>query len=281
MDGRAQAAAKRAQEPLWSLEGTYAALYRAHVPVDFVHLDELKRGEAQRYQVLYLPYSYALDDDAGKALREYVRNGGTLWADGLLAWKNEYGEIRSRIPGALGDVFGADAPEVDAVGDPYSVTAANEQAGELWHLPLELKGAQVLLRDRDGKPFAVRHSFGKGEAIYYASALTLAYRRRNNELVQRWIAQPAVAAEADAPVKLEKGADAISFRVLAAHGKTFVVLSNWGPTGAVTVRFAGDYAKVVDALSGAAMATAHSHGVTHVTGPLPSGAVLVLEASKN
>ena len=175
-----------------------------------------------------------------------MRNGGTLWADGLLAWKNEYGEIGSRIPGALGDVFGADAPEVEPVGNPYSVTAANEQAGELWQLPLELKGAQVLLRDRDGKPFAVRHSFGKGEAIYYASALTLAYRRRNNELVQRWIAQPAVAAKADAPVKLEKGADAISFRVLAAHGKTFVVLSNWGPTGAVTVRFAGDYAKVVE-----------------------------------
>ena len=50
MDGRAQAAAKRAQEPLWSLEGTYAALHRAHVPVDFVHLDELKSGAAQRYQ---------------------------------------------------------------------------------------------------------------------------------------------------------------------------------------------------------------------------------------
>ena len=169
MDGRTQAAAKRAQEPLWSLEGTYAALHRAHIPVDFVHLDELKSGAAQRYSVLYLPYSYALDDQAVQALRDYVQNGGTLWADGLPAWKNEYGELRPRIPGGLGDVFGADASDIYPVEKPYSVTAANEQAGELWKLPLVMKGGQVLVRDREGKPFAVRHQFGKGQAIYFAT----------------------------------------------------------------------------------------------------------------
>ena len=166
MDGRAQAAAKRAQEPLWSLVGAYTALHRAHIPVDFVHLEELKNGAAQRYRVLYLPYSYALDDQAVQAIRDYVQNGGTLWADGLLAWKNEYGELRPRIPGGLGDVFGADASDVYPVEKPYSVTDANEQGGELWKLPLAMKGGQVLLRDREGQPFAIRHQFGKGQAIY-------------------------------------------------------------------------------------------------------------------
>ena len=71
--------------------------------------------------------------------------------------------LRSRIPGALGDVFGADATDVYPVEKPYSVTAANEQAGELWNLPLVMKGGQILVRDRDGKPFAVRHPFGKGQ----------------------------------------------------------------------------------------------------------------------
>jgi len=278
MDGRAQAAAKRSQEPLWSLEGTYAALYRAHVPVDFVHVQQLKSGEAQRYRVLYLPYSYALDDDAVKALREYVQNGGTLWADGLPAWKNEYGEVRSRIPGALGDVFGADASEVDPVEKPYSVTAANEQAGELWQLPLRLKAAQVLLRDRDGIPFAIRHQFGKGQAIYYPTALTLAYRRRNNELVQQWIAQAALSANVDAPVRLEKGSGRISFRALTEPDRAFAVLSSWGQTETVTVSFAGDYVKIIDALSGATMTPIRSNGKTLVTKSLPAGQVLVLEA---
>ncbi len=280
MDGRAQATARREQEPLWSLQGTYTALHRTHIPVDFVHLQELKSGAAQRYSVLYLPYSYALDDQAVEALRKYVQAGGTLWADGLPAWKNEYGEVRPRIPGAMGDVFGADASEVDPVEKPYSVTAANEQAGELWRLPLEMKGAQVLIRDREGKPFAIRHQFGKGQAIYFATALTLAYQRRNNEQVQKWIVQPALAANAEMPMKLEKGSGQISFRALAGPGKAFAVLSNWGQTETVVVSFSGDYKKVVNALSGTLVKSTMVGGKTLVTMSLPAGGVLVLEAEK-
>jgi beta-galactosidase len=280
MDGRTQAAAKRAQEPLWSLEGTYAALHRSHIPVDFVHLQELKSGAAQRYSVLYLPYAYALDDQAVQALRDYVQNGGTLWADGLMAWKNEYGELRPRIPGGMGDVFGADAGDVYPVEKPYSATAANEQGGELWKLPLILKGGQVLVRDREGKPFAVRHQFGKGQAIYFATALTLAYRRRNNEQVHQWIVQPALTANASAPVKLEKGSGQISFRALEGPGKAFAVLSNWGQADTAVVSFAGDYAKVVNALSSDTLKPTRANGKTVVTMPLPADAVLVLEAQK-
>jgi beta-galactosidase len=278
LEGRNQAAAKRTQEPLWSLEGTYAALHRAHIPVDFVHLQELKTGVAQRYKVLYLPYCYALDDQAVQAIRDYVQNGGTLWADGLPAWKNEYGEVRPRIPGGLGDVFGADASEVYPVDEPYSVTAANEQGGELWKLPLVMKGGQVLMRDREGKPFAVRNQFGKGQATYFATALALAYRRRNNEQVQRWIVQPALAANADTPLKLEKGSGQVSFRALEGPGRAFAVLSNWGQAETVVVSFAGDYARVVNALSGAAVKLTRATGKTVVTVPLQADSVLVLEA---
>jgi beta-galactosidase len=280
LDGRAQAAAKRVQEPLLSLQGTYSALRRAHVDLDFVHLDELKSGAAQRYSVLYLPYSYALDDQAVEALRTYVQKGGTLWADGLPAWKNEYGEVRPRIPGGLGEVFGADAGEVVPVDKPYSVTASNEQAGELWKLPLVLKGGEVLLRDREGKPFAVRHPFGQGQAIYYATALTLAYRERNNEQVGKWIAQPALAANSGTPVKLEKGSGRITFRALEGPGSAFAVLSNWGPAETVVVSFAGDYKKVVNALSGAAVTLTRTNGRTMVTMPLAADGVLLLEAQK-
>jgi hypothetical protein len=280
IDGRTQAVAKRAQEPLWSLEGTYAALYRAHIPVEFVHLQELKTGATERYRVLYLPYSYALDDQAVEAVRDYVRDGGTVWADGLPAWKNEYGEVRSRIPGALGDVFGADASDVYPVEKPYSVSAANEQAGELWKLPLEMKGGQVLVRDREGKPFAVRHEFGKGQAIYFATALTLAYRRRNNQQVQKWIVQPALKANASTPVKLERGSGRISFRALEGPGRAFAVLSNWGQADTVEVSFQGDYTKVLNALSGRDVKLTRGKGKTVATMLLPAGGVSVLEAQK-
>ena len=239
-----------------------------------------KSGAARRYSVLYLPYSYALDDQAVQALRDYVQNGGTLWADGLPAWKNEYGEMRPRIPGGLGDVFGADASDIDPVEKPYSVTAADEQGGELWKLPLVMKGGQVLVRDSEGRPFAVRHQFGKGQAIYFATALTLAYRRRNNEQVRKWIVQPALAANDGMPVKLEKGSGEISFRALEAPGRAFAVLSNWGQAETVVVSFPGDYAKVVNALSGTAVKPTRTNGKMVVTMPLPAAEILVLEAQK-
>ena len=50
---------------------------------------------------------------------------------------------------------------------PYSVTAENEEGGEFWRLPLELKGAEVVLRTPDGKPFEVRHAYGKGQVIVF------------------------------------------------------------------------------------------------------------------
>jgi hypothetical protein len=143
-----------------------------------------------------------------------------------------------------------------------------------------IKGGQVLVRDREGKPFAVRHPFGKGQAIYFATALTLAYRRRNNEQVQKWIIQPALAANASTPVKLEKGSGQISFRALEGPGRAFAVLSNWGQAETVVVSFAGDYAKVVNALSGAAVKLTRASGKTVVTVPLQAEAVLVLEAQK-
>ena len=143
-----------------------------------------------------------------------------------------------------------------------------------------MKGGQVLVRDREGKPFAVRHQFGKGQAIYFASALTLAYRRRNNEQVQKWIIQPALAANAGAPVKLEKGSGQISFRALEAPGRAFAVLSNWGPAETVTVSFTGEYTRVADALSGAALQPTRAGGKTTVTAALGAEKALVLVAHK-
>ena len=180
-----------------SLRGCYLALHRAHVPTDFVDLDQLKGGELQQYDVLYIPYSYALDDAAIAALKTYVREGGTLWADGLTGWKDATGTIRPTIPGGLTDLFGVEATDLYPVqpDHPYSVTAENEEGGELWRLPLELKGAEVVLSTPDGKPFEVKHAYGKGQVLYFESAVSLAYDMRFNPVVQQWIVAPSLADE--------------------------------------------------------------------------------------
>ena len=274
LDGEWQ---KRQADVQEALSGCYLALLRAHIPARFVDIDQLKRGELKQYPVLYAPVAYALDDAGIAALMEYVKQGGTLWADGLTAWKNERGKIRPAIPGGLADVFGVEATDIYPVQPerPYSVTAQNEQGGELWKLPLELKGAEVVTRDHEGNPFAVKHAFGKGQVFYFASAVSLAYKRRNNPLVQRWITEPAQRQAAEMPVQLKQGSDKVIFRGLVGTSGSAAILSNWGETQDVAVTFRGVH-KVKDAITGEAVPVTAEGGNTTAKMRLAAGIAAVL-----
>jgi beta-galactosidase len=278
LDDRTQ---HRGDEVEESLMGCYMALHRAHIPTRFVDIDQLRTGSLGGYDVLYIPYSYAMDDQAVAALRDFASKGGTLWADGLTAWKNETGEIRPTIPGGLSDLFGIQASDIYPVkaDEPYSVTSQNERGGELWKLPFELKGAEVILRDRQGKPFATKHHFGKGQAIYFESAVTLGNFKRDNPLVQQWIIDPAMKVQANALVRVKQAPSMVGFRGLLHTSGPVAILTNWGDTDTVVVSFRGDYA-VADTLTGAPVEVTHQQGTTLATVKLPAGAVSVLRASK-
>jgi beta-galactosidase len=279
LDGRSQHRTGEVEE---SFRGCYLALHRAHVPTDFVDLDQLKRGEVQKYDVLYLPYSYALDDAAIEALKTYVRNGGTLWADGVTGWKDATGQIRPTIPGGLTELFGVEATDLYPVqpDHPYSVTAENEQGGELWKLPLQLKGAEIVLRTPDGQPFEVKHAFGKGQVFYFESAVSLAYDMRFNPTVQQWIVAPSLSSTSDQRVTLSKGSREIMFRGMVQPGGLSAVLSNWGDAQKAVVNFRGNY-QVIDAVTGESVPVTEENGRTLATINMQAGAVAVLKASKS
>lgn len=279
IDGATQ---HRTGEASLSLIGCFEALRRQHVPVTFIDIDELESGGANQYEVLYLPYSYAIDDRAIPALKEFVQKGGTLWADGLLGWKNEYGAIRPDLPGGLSEVFGWNSyvADVDPVEQPYSVTEANDEVGELWEIPLKLQGAQVVVKDREGRPFATEHAYGKGKAIYYGSALTLGYFHRGNPTVEKWIASPAVQAESNSLVQLVKGSDQVGFRSLHHRSGPVAVLTNWGEATKVEMRFRGKYATVTNLLGNAPVRVTHRGQDTHAELTLAAGKPCVLKASR-
>jgi hypothetical protein len=74
----------------------------------------------------------------------------------------------------------------------------------------------------------VEKTFGKGRAIYYGTALTLGYLRRENAQVADWIARPAIEASRDLPVKLGAGTGLVSLRVMQAGRRWLAILNNWG-----------------------------------------------------
>lgn len=279
LDGRTQ---HRQGEVTESLLGCYLALHRAHVATQFVDLDQLKSGALQQYDVLYMPGSYAIDDDAIAAIKQYVSDGGTLWADGLTAWKDAYGNIRSEIPGGMTDLFGVEATDIYPLQPthPYSVTQAKEDGGELFRLPLELKGAEVVLRTSDGKPFEIRHAYGKGHVCYFGSAVALSYARGENSLVQQWIISSAVSEADNQEVSMLQGSGKILFRGMVLTDGSAAILTNWGDDERVVVSFRGIYA-VTDAISGKSLPVTEESGHTLVTLNLSAGAVAVLRTIKS
>jgi beta-galactosidase GanA len=279
IDGQTQ---HRTHEAALSLMGCHKALRRKHVPTAFLDIDQLKSGKASGYDVLYLPYCYSIDDGGVEALKDFVQNGGTLWADGLVGWKNEYGDIRPDLPGGLSEVFGwtSYVAGVEPVEEPYSVTGAGELGGELWKIRLQLQGAQVVMRDREGRSFATEHAFGKGKAIYYGAAVTLAYFQRDNPQVLEWIAAPAINANSDSLVQLVRAPDQVGFRSLHHPSGPLAILTNWGQDTEIEIRFRGRYGTVTDPLTNTEVKVTHREQSTYVELTLQAGKACVVKANK-
>lgn len=255
LDGRASDNGKK--DAMLSLWGCHRALQAAHVPVDFVDMDELCRGVASQYRVLYLPYCYAMDHQAAVAIRRYVEQGGTIWADAMIGWKDQYGRIAAKAPGELSDVFGFQLHDVKPEDQPFALSAKGDQAGERWRVRLTVQDADVLLRASDGEPIATRKNFGRGEAYYYATALSLGYFKHADPTAHRWISDAACRASAELPVQLASASDRVVLRGMTASEKRIAVLINWGEAEDVTVWFAGRFGRVIDIASHAAVRTAN------------------------
>jgi beta-galactosidase len=250
-----------ADEAMHSLMGCYKALHRRHVAVDFIESSELEAGAAAKYKTLYLPYSYALTARSCEALRGYVQDGGTIWADGLVAWKDEQGRSFKLPPGPLSDVFGFTLDDIDARWD----------SEELWRCVVGKLAptAKVLQKDAAGRTQAVTNAFGKGRAIYYNSALAYACLRRETPEIVRAIAEPALA-NSTPPVTISTPLTHVSARILEAPNRVAVILNSWGAAGPVTLRFP-TATQATDLLTGARLPT--SAGQTSIT--LRAGATVI------
>jgi hypothetical protein len=137
----------------------------------------------------------------------------------------------------------------------------------------------VVLRTPDGKPFEVKHTFGKGQVFYFESAVSLAYDMRSNPTVQQWIVAPSVAGESVENVSLLQGSREILFRGMVQPEGLAAVLTNWGDTQKAVVSFLGDY-KVVDTITGETVPVTEEKGRTQATVNMQAGAVAILKATK-
>jgi beta-galactosidase len=261
-----------------SMLGCHRALCERQIPVDFINEDDLRSGKAARYAVLYLPFSYVMDDTVVAAVRRYVSEGGTVWADGPVSWKDERGWPRAAITGGLADVFGAQADDIQPATAPFRLTPRDKEAGDTMRLPLTLRGAEVLAKDAHGQPVATRHRHGKGEAIYFATALTRGYHLHPDPQAGEWIAAPARAHARAMDVSATTKAPRVFFRGLKCADGLAAILTNPGPECRVRVAFRGGAREVEDTLTGRRYKAASRNGVSEIEARVPAGGVTVLLA---
>jgi hypothetical protein len=261
-----------------SLLGCHRALCERQIPVDFIQEEQLKRGDAARYAVLYLPHTYALDNDTLAALRRYVAAGGTIWADGLMAWKDEYSKVRTEMPGGLVDVFGVKVDDIEVVPGEFPLTRRDSRGGEAIRLRLALQGAEVIEQGADGSPAATRHRYGKGTAILFGTALTWGYHKHPEPQVGDWIAAPAVPVARAMAVSATTKAPRVFFRGLQGPDGLAAILTNPGPECRATVTFRGAVADVSDVLAGRQLKPALRQGASEIEVTVPAGGACVLRA---
>ncbi len=273
-----------------SMLGPYRALFPLSVPVDFIHIDEVASGKASRYKLLYLPYPLMINETTGRALREYVQNGGSLVSEARLAWNDERGRAKEIIPGyGLHEVCGCretavqqtptGKTEMQLSADFAGLNAGEKVNGSLYEetlTPLS-PAARVVAKFADGSPAIVASDFGKGRMITVGTFLGNAYEVARDETSARFIralldwagvVRPVEASDPNVEVRmLESGSDRLMFAF--NHGAS--------ATPTITLRTADGAYTARDLESGQKMDLSAENGRLTFRKEIPPGGVAVLD----
>ncbi len=199
-----------------SVYGAFLALYHHHHQVDVVPTQFLLEQDITRYDVIYYPFPYYMEDDVAARLEAYVRAGGALIGEAF------FGGIRAsdglhalRMPGlGFDEVFGvreglstmgaagfnayeeiagvADLPSdhvpIRVEADIPGVDPGETICGYRFAEELRPGRAEVLARFPDGRVAVTRAAHGSGSAICIGSLLAYRYGHEEDEAVGRLLA---------------------------------------------------------------------------------------------
>jgi hypothetical protein len=158
----------------------YTALADAQMPVDIIGEEEiLEDGALGRYRALYVGDLH-VDSRAQQKIKDWVADGGTLWASYAALGRQEYDEPST----AMDEVFGLKSrgplepqPSIRAKPQPPAAKVtviqnellpAFEFDGSYCQPKYELSTGKALGQFADGSPAIVHNRFGQGQAFLNA-----------------------------------------------------------------------------------------------------------------
>ncbi len=126
------------------------------------------------YKLLIVPADYVMDDGSAEAIRNYIRNGGTVVMTAFSAKVDESSQwFDTPLPGRLSDVFGIRTSEFYRPSAPpeLSLNGQTEKATVSFYEVLEPRTAKTLAafsNTPEKTPAITVNNYGKGKAIYVA-----------------------------------------------------------------------------------------------------------------
>ncbi|MFC8140955.1 beta-galactosidase [Streptomyces paradoxus] len=154
----------------------YEALYDRHLTVDFAHPE----ADLSRYPLVVVPALYLMTEAAGRNLKAYVEQGGTLVVSYFSGIVDEHDAVHEgAYPGPLRDVLGLTVEEFSPLlpGERVRVTGLDgtELSADVWTEFVVPRGAETVSVYADGLtaglPAVTRHRLGEGTAWYVSTRL--------------------------------------------------------------------------------------------------------------
>jgi len=153
------------------VQGAFEPLFKANIDTAIV---QIGHADLSAYRLVVVPADYLMDPESAKALRAYVRNGGTVILTAFSAKVDEHGLwFDTPLPGGLADVFGL---KTNAFYNASSVHFtldgnATDSPTQVYEV-LEPSTAMVLAHFENAAerlPALTLNHFGKGNAMYFAA----------------------------------------------------------------------------------------------------------------
>lgn len=146
--------------------GISRALMNNNIPYEYVTARNVQSGLAERYPVIYLPYTITLQDKTIKRLKKYVKNGGHLVADFPVLMFDTYGRLRRQMKGSMfEELFGFQTADYYNTFNRSKSIDGIDVKGQ--YGDIKLTDAKVIKEFQDGSPAIMQSSYGEGQVTVF------------------------------------------------------------------------------------------------------------------
>lgn len=171
--------------PVKSRIGISRALIDANIPWEHVTANDLKKGLANRYKVIYLPAQVAINEELFPIFERYVKDGGRLVLDAPSGWWNGRGLVLDTNVGSdFERIFGVSLDDIQYANNTHYFLKSHELKGFVFDL--KPTRAKVLDTFQSGRPAATENKLGRGTAVILATDASFSMQSPGNQFMQDW-----------------------------------------------------------------------------------------------